>query len=129
MLIETGEWHVETDIIPNFMWLESNHEWIRAYTYHGHVVCIRPNKENWWMMEYSWDTWNWKIYHNIICADALKYHYRYDNKHPQSVSFEWQGDKVFQGFVVNNQVIDTFFDNVKRIVNRFGIPTLTRITL
>ncbi|MGI0077035.1 MAG: hypothetical protein ACREAU_06490 [Nitrosopumilaceae archaeon] len=63
-------------------WLEKNHEWIRKYTYGKHIIYIRPCKDKWWMMQYSFDKKSWKLYHQIICADALKYHYRFDGTHP-----------------------------------------------
>ncbi len=67
----------------DFNWLEKNHVWVRTYTlYNNHTIKTRPNKDKWWLMEYTLDDKKWVLYHWIICADALKYHYRFDDTYP-----------------------------------------------
>lgn len=86
---ELGEYEEKDS--ADFNWLEKNHNWVRTYTYKEHTIKVRPNKDRRWMMEYSIEDRThsvltngskFNLYHWIICADALKYHYRFDDTHP-----------------------------------------------
>lgn len=79
-LTEDGGYNQED--YPTFDWLKENHTWTRVYTFGSHKVQIRPNQERWWLFEYSLNGKDYTICQNIICADALRYHFRFDGEHP-----------------------------------------------
>lgn len=64
-------------------WLENNPEWERVYKYKDYYAYTRPSKK-WWIIEYRTGKKfeKFKPYNNIICADALKYKYRFDDSPP-----------------------------------------------
>jgi len=54
----------------------------RKYDFKNNTILVRNKKNKWWLLEYRFNKERWQNLPNIICADALKYHYRFDNSYP-----------------------------------------------